>query len=414
MKTQILTFLFTAIFLLTTFTRCTLNDSGDGPESTDNFLVSHEKVKDYLPAFIESILQQVVGDNPEYASLISKVEHGVSVYKIHYNTFFRGQKTVASGLVCVPTSLGTFPVLSYQNGTNTLNSKAPSVDPDFELYVLLEFMASTGFIITIPDYLGFGASSDMFHPYLDKESTVQTVIDMQYATKELVKNYLEVDMSDDLYIAGYSQGGWATMQLQKSIEEEYSDIFDLKASACGAGPYDLNYINDYITGLDQYPMPYFVGYIFNSYYNLGYIATPIEQVFMEPYDSKILTLYDGTMAGEAINNELNTSIPLLFTSNYINNHNTDEIYNTINQSLEANSIGAWKTTTPTMLMHGTEDTFVPPLVTSMIHQNFMLEGVGTDKIILLPLQGETHQSGIIPAGIASMAWFLELKDAEAM
>jgi hypothetical protein len=42
----------------------------------------------------------------------------------------------------------------------------------------------------MPDYLGFGSSDNMFHPYLHKESTVQTVLDMLRAVDELasIKN----------------------------------------------------------------------------------------------------------------------------------------------------------------------------------------------------------------------------------
>src|SRR5665811_2636213 len=98
----------------------------------------------------------------------------------------------------------------------------------------------------------------------------------------------------DRYIAGYSQGGWATMQLQKAIEENYSNQFNLKASACGAGPYYLNYINEYILQQTEYPMPYFIGYMFNTYINLG-ITTPASEIFKTPFDTRITTLYDGCL-----------------------------------------------------------------------------------------------------------------------
>jgi len=332
-------------------------------------------------------------------------------------TTFDSEDVLASGLVCIPEATDkALPVLSYQNGTNTLHSKAPSVDPNNELFLLLEFMASTGFIITLPDYLGFGNSSSMFHPYLHKESTTTTVLDMQRAVKELVANYLNeesgIEMNKDLYITGYSQGGWATMALQQEIEERFAGEFNLKASACGAGPYDLTYINDYVLALEEYPMPYFLGYIFNSYYNLEGITTPIDEVFMPPYDERIPLLYDGTKAGEEINNNLVNTISLLFTADYISNYNSDAKYASITNMLEENSITAWQTTTPTRLYHGTDDTFVPPMVSNRIFQDFLNQGVGVDKIAIVPIPGATHSLGIIPTGISSISWFLELKDAE--
>jgi len=412
MKKQILTYLLSAFLLVISFSSCDLGGTESGGP-TDSYLVSYEKVNEYLPQFIISLFEQLAGNYPELEPIISKVQHGVTVYKISYNTKFNGENKIASGLVCIPTSTGEFPVLSYHNGTNTEHSKAPSVNPTNELFLMLEFVTSTGFIVTIPDFLGFGTSDDMFHPYLDRVSTVQTVIDMQYATRELVENYLEAGISNDLYIGGYSQGGWTTMQVQKAIEDNYASTFNLKASSCGAGPYDLNYINDYVLDRQEYPMPYFLGYIFNSYYNLDLITTAIEDVFMDPYDSKVLSLYDGTKSGEEINNELTTKIPMLFTEDYIANYKTDANYSTIKLALQDNSMEAWKTTTPTMLLHGTEDTFVPPMVTNKIYQDFLLEGVGT-KVTMIPLQGEDHQSGILKAGVAQITWYLSIKDGAGM
>ena len=277
-------------------------------------------------------------------------------------------------------------------------------------------MASTGFVVTIADYLGFGSSDNMFHPYLDGESTVQSVLDMQRAVKEFVANYLKdeigVELNNDYYITGYSQGGWTTMQLQKAIETNYSEAFNLRASACAAGPYDLNYINEYVLDLEDYPMPFFLGYIFDSYYNLDGITTPIEDVFKTPFDTKVLTLYDGTKSGTEINDLLDTKISRLFTADYISGYSTDAKYASIKDMLTVNSITAWNITTPTLLIHGTKDTFVPPQVTDRIFQGFLNEGVGVDNIKMLPIPGGTHQTSVIPAGLAAINWFLEIKNEE--
>lgn len=415
MKTRILSYILASTLLLSTFSACNLLDSNSGDEQNkiDHFLVNYEEVTSYPLEQIQSLFTLASNSYPEIETLAEKVEHGVTVYKIAYSTSFNGEDVIASGLVCVPTSEGEFPVLSYQNGTNTLHSAAPSVDYNNLLFKMLESIASTGFIVTFPDYLGFGSSDNMFHPYLDKESTVQSVLDMQRATKELLTKYLDVNMNDDLYITGYSQGGWATLQVQKAIEQEHANEFNLIASACGAGPYNLNFVNDYILDQSEYPMPYYVGYIFNSYINLG-LTIPTNEIFQEPFDSRILNLYDGTNSGTEINEQLTTTVSDLFTPDFLNNYDTDEKYSMLSSMLEDNSITAWKTTTPTRLYHGTNDTFVPPIVSSKIFLDFQLQGIGVNDVKLIPLTGATHQSGIVPAGLASINWFLELKDAAEM
>jgi len=395
--------------IVSVFSSCDLFNNNDEKE-TDKFLVSYEFEKAYLPDLIKLAFAQFSDAYPEIDSISAKVEHGVSVYRMTYYTSYKNELKIASGLVCVPTGEGTFPIMSYQNGTNTLHSNAPSVNPDYELFTLLEFVASTGFVVAIPDYLGFGESDDMFHPYLDRASTVKSVLDMLRATREMAKNHLKVSLNDDLYIAGYSQGGWATMQLQKEIEEKYMDEFNLKASACGAGPYDLSYINEYVAGLTTYPMPYFLGYIFNSYVNTGDITTPIDEVFKAPYAAKISTLYDGTKSGEQINAELTTKVSDLFTADYLANSATDSKYASVVAAMEANSIGAWETEIPTLIIHGMEDDFVPKEVSTSIYQDFLAKGAAIDEVLWLPLPGLGHTTGIIPSGLASVNFFLKIKE----
>ena len=401
--------LLALLLVVLVFSSCDLFNNDDDKKPVDKFLISYEFEKAYLPDLIKLAFNQF-GEYPEVATISEKVERGVTIYRLTYYTSYRTQIKVASGLVCVPSGDGPFPILSYQNGTNTLHSNAPSVNPDFQLYQLLESVASTGFVVAIPDYLGFGESDDMFHPYLDRASTVKSVIDMLRATKEMVKNHLKIDLSGDLYIAGYSQGGWATMQLQKEIEDKYMDEFKLKASACGAGPYDLKYINEYVTGLTTYPMPYFLGYMVNSYINTGDVTTPVTEIFKAPYAAKISTLFDGSKSGEQINAELTTKISDLFTANYLSNYKTDTKFTSLITTLEANSIAAWTTKIPTLIIHGMEDNFVPTKVSTDMYQGFLAKGVPINKVLWKGLPGLNHTTGIIPSGLASIVWFIELKD----
>jgi pimeloyl-ACP methyl ester carboxylesterase len=393
--------------LITLLNGCDLNNNNE-PEPTDKYLVSFERHKTYLPAFIKAVLNPLVLSYPELKTISDNLQHGVEVYKVTYNTKFEGKDIIASGLVSVPLSDGSFPVISYQNGTNTLNSNAPSVNPDNELYLLLEFVASTGFIVSVPDYLGFGSTANMYHPYYDRTSTVESATDMLRAVNELVQNHLSIASKKDLYIMGYSQGGWATMELQKYIEDNFTSEFDLKASACGAGGYDLSYINNYILSQNEYPMPYYIGYIMHSYIKSGKITNPSTDIFKSPYSERILTLYDGTKSGEQINAQLTTKTADLFTAEYLSGANTNPKFTSVMSSLSNNSRSAWKTKVPTMILHGTEDNYVPYQVSVNIYNEFLAEGVPASTVTLVSVPGVGHNSGIIPIGVASFNWFIEL------
>jgi len=385
-------------------------DDVEAPESENEYLIESELVETYPLLFIQTFLQLAATQYPEIDEISDQFISGVDVYKIVYYTEFQGETVKASGLVCLPTTSGTYPVLSYQNGTNTLHEAAPSVDYDGELFSMLEMMSSTGFIVTIPDYLGFGESDDMFHPYLHKESTVQTVTDMLKAVDEFIDSKDEINTDHDLYIAGYSQGGWATMAVQEQLNAQNSTNFNLKASACGAGPYNLVTINEYITGLEEYTMPYFLGYIFNSYINLG-MTTTYDEVFQQPYSGLIPTLYDGTKTGVEINAQLTNVVADLFTSEYLSGWNTNATFSPVVDYLETNSIEAWATTTPTMLLHGTADELVTPIVTDNLYNDFISEGVSSSLVTKVELEDKTHTTGILPSGLASIIWFISLREA---
>ncbi|HPF50594.1 MAG TPA: prolyl oligopeptidase family serine peptidase [Draconibacterium sp.] len=400
---------FSILFILSVVLFSCDNFEDVPAENNNVYLTSSTSVGVHSITEINTLIGMASIQYPDLASISNRFTAPVEVYKITYYTTFEGNKKEASGLVCVPKVSGTYPLMSFQNGTNTLNSAAPSVAPNSDLFRLLSLMASSGFVLSIPDYLGFGAADDMFHPYLDKESTVQTVVDMMRATKELIAEIDSIDLNKDLYITGYSQGGWSTMQLQKTIETNYSGDFNLKASACGAGPYNLVAINDYVLAENTYPMPYFLGYIMNSFSNLR-MTTPIDSVFNEPYASRIPGLYDGSKDGTEINAQLTTNVTDLFVPNYVENWNKPGIYESLYSMMESNSISGYNTQVPTLLLHGTADTFVPPFTSQNLYNEFIAAGVSTNLVHYMELDGLDHTGAVIPAELKAIIWFLQIRD----
>ncbi|WP_321371891.1 prolyl oligopeptidase family serine peptidase [uncultured Draconibacterium sp.] len=410
MNKKLIPFLFYISIFAFVFVSC--DDSMDDvetPVSGNEYLVDAELQEVYSKTQIDLLIAIASSQYPELAELSDLIQSGVEVYKITYKTTFEGETVNASGVVAIPDVSGDYPVLSYQNGTNTLHSKAPSVDTSNDLFRILKMMGSTGFIISLPDYLGFGEADDMFHPYLHRESTVQTVTDMLKAVREFINDEEEISLNNDLYLAGYSQGGWATMQVQQAIEADAGFDFDLQASACSAGPYNLVTLNEYVVGLEEYPMPYFLAYIFNSYLKLN-LTTPITSVFNAPYADKIATMFDGQSSGEELNNELTTTIADLFTADYLSGWNTETTYAPVLDMLEENSVPTFVPTVPTMLFHGTADSYVPPIVAEEKYAEFIAGGASPDMVFYVPLAGLDHTGGILPAGLASIIWFLEMEN----
>ena len=80
-----------------------------------------------------------------------------------------------------------FSYLTFAHGTITANRDAPSELSivDIETFVYAA-MASTGFITLVPDFIGFGSSRKIMHPYYVEETSALAVIDGLRAVRELM------------------------------------------------------------------------------------------------------------------------------------------------------------------------------------------------------------------------------------
>ena len=91
----------------------------------NDYLVSFDKVNNYSASFIKLLLGTMNAVYPGVDTLIADVKYGIDLYSITYKTTFKGTSITASGLVSVPSSSNQFPLLSFQNGTNTFRQNSP-------------------------------------------------------------------------------------------------------------------------------------------------------------------------------------------------------------------------------------------------------------------------------------------------
>jgi len=375
------------------------------PTSYENFISTELKSQITSQEAVANFIKAA----PEAVAISPLIRYDVEVRKITYKTIYKDKNIQASGLVCIPKTAGNYPILSFQNGTNTLNSEAPSENSDNDMFSIMESLTAMGFIVVIPDYIGFGASANLPHPYLDAKSSTQSILDMIRATKEYsTDDKVLAKASKDLFIFGYSQGGWATMQLQKTIEKDYSSEFNLIASSCGAGPYSIEYMNKYIVEQPLYPMPYFLAYLLNSYDIMDAFTNPLSDFIQAPYAAKIPGLFDGKHSGGAINAELTTQMASFLTPEYRTGFATDAKYAGVRSAFLSNSITAWKAKTPMKLFHGANDDLIPPGISSKILADFKTAGLTDSQIQLVIIPNVDHITGVYPTGMQTILWFLSL------
>jgi hypothetical protein len=236
------------------------------------------------------------------------LNYEVDYYKVNYMTQHpNGSMVEVSGGLAIPTGLTcAVPLSSYQHGTIAAKTDAPSQGSDEGLLGVL--YASVGIACALPDYIGLGDSED-FHLYVHADSEARASMDLVLGAHDLQEE-LGYTLNGQHVIWGYSQGGHATMALQKLWEEEYSDDYDLVASAPMSGPYDLSGVQaEVITSDEFYPTPGYVPYVILSYQAVyGNLYDDIGDLFIEPYASMIPDLFDGINGMGYINNQL-PSIP---------------------------------------------------------------------------------------------------------
>ncbi len=377
-----------------------------------SYYVSKERSISYTRDYVTTLLGAASVTMPDVAALKPYVSSGVDCYRVVYKTTVNGQDIDASGLVCVPSDPGEYPVLSFQNGTNTVNSLAPTEDPSSYLYQMIEMVASMGYVVTIADYPGFGESSQIPHPYLVKEPTVKSLVDLLFAVKEMASDDLPgISLKNDYSLIGYSQGGWATLALDNAIELDYSNDFNLTGSVCGAGPYDPSMLFAGMVSQVTYTMPVYICYIINAYAAYQQFTNPVTDILNEPYADILSSLFDGTRTSDQINDQLNDTLSVLLTPSFMSGFNNSNDYASVRDALAKNSVTAWQTQKPLLLIHGEDDTTVSPVSTETMYDDMLKAGTSPDLIEKVIIPGVGHGDGVVPAMAHGLIYLLNLRDS---
>ena len=374
--------LFFGLVLLVLVTSCN-KDEDHQPEL--NYLIDYQKLETISASSIQStiILSQL--DFPT-----DELVYDVTIYKVRYRTHYKENEIIASGLVAVPDVEATRGILSFQHGTIASDLEAPSNERagSITLKVYGAFSAA-GLIVSVPDYIGFGSSVELMHPYYVETLTATAVIDQVYAASELGM-VLGLDQEKNLYLAGYSQGGYATMATHKYIEEIGIDDYDLVASFPSSGGYDVVGMRDFFFEQESYHQPFFIAYVAEAYRQSYGWDESLSKYFNEPYASNIPGYFDGSLSGSEINALLTDNIGQLVKEDYlINTNGTD--YDLINTAFAENSLTDWDPEIDMYMYHGDADITVPYQNSVEVYESF-----DPDIVTFLTIQGGTHGTSFYP------------------
>jgi pimeloyl-ACP methyl ester carboxylesterase len=386
-------FLFRNIRLFITgiilFTSACSSDNNPEP-GKETFLVNAEFVYSTTAQQLKLLVQlSGIDVNP------NEFLYDIEIYKVTYNTTYNGSNIAASGLIAIPKTTQEVGMLSFHHGTITKHNEAPSnfSASDYNT-ISYAAMASVGFIGVIPDYLGFGSSSHIVHPYYVEDLTASSILDMLKAAEELAAQK-NIQFNGKLFLAGYSEGGYATMAAHKAIEDNDLDGFNLIASFPGAGAYDLKGMQKYIFDLQEYGDPHYLAYMalaFQLHYNEENLLTDF---FNSPYAEQIPGLFNGQKGAGEISSQLSTTIAELIQEDVLNNIDTDPQYEYLLNAFNENSLTDWKPQIKMFMYHGLSDTTVPYQNSVDTYNALLANGTSTDVLTLTSLEG-THSSAIDP------------------
>jgi pimeloyl-ACP methyl ester carboxylesterase len=327
----------------------------------------------------------------------SAIKYDVELFKVTYKTTYKGEVINASGLVILPKTSDEVGMVSFQHGTIAAKSEAPTALPISNgSLILYAALSSAGFITVVPDFIGFGASADKFHPYYVEEATADAVIDNLKAAREWALEK-KINFNDRLFLAGYSQGGYATMAAHKRIEEDGLDNFDLIASFPASGGYDVKEMQEYFFSQFLYDEPYYMAYValsYQSYYDWD--DQSLSDFFNEPYATNIPSLFNGTNGAGTINAQLTDNITELIQEDLISNIDTDPQYAYLVNAFEENSLTDWTPTIPMYMYHGDADTTVPYENSVSTYNQLLDNGASASVVTFTTLPGADHGSGVVP------------------
>jgi pimeloyl-ACP methyl ester carboxylesterase len=337
-------------------------------------------------------------------ALTNLIQHDVQIYKMVYTTHYRGDEIEASGLVYIPQSLtAPAPIISLHHGTTLDKSGAPSVTTDFSG---LEFFGAAGYITIVPDFIGYGASDDIFHPYYDEEHSAAAVTDMLEALKEFLTDE-NISHDGKLFLAGYSEGGYVTLATAKAIELNPITDLSLTAVAAGAGGYDLYAMLTNILADEEYVYPSYFAFLLMGYNETNDWKFPITELFKEPYANALSMYMTGAYSGAFVNTKLTNNIQSLLTDDFFEDLSNPESESDYVTALQDNSIKGWNTSMPIRLYHGIGDEIIPYENSQLTLESFQTAGSNNVSLTLFPVGN--HIESFTPTLIDVILWFDELK-----
>ncbi len=373
-------------------------------------LLTAQRIWDLPYSYVVQLVNQYVALSgislSSYPSLAP--QYGMKYYRITYETVDAsgtGQIT-ASGVVWVPNAAGPFPLVAYCHGTE--------VGPNIEFSrISAGLFAMRGYVSVGPDYLGYGASAQIDHPFVHANSLALSTVDAIRASMQFVQysgiNLQYVDAGNTkpkLFVTGVSEGGMAAMATVKELETNFLATLPITASAPVSGPYDLsgtaaNYIvsgKTLDTGQAEYLL--FVIPIYKKLYPAA-MTNPLSYYLKSPFDTLFANDLYPRSDYASIVNMLPSNTNDLLGDTFISNFIAGEV--DLKARLADNDTYKFAPVAPLTVYAANQDVDVPKTNAETAYTWFQNHGAALNTYAVY-VDG-THTSSVVPILANIMIWF---------
>jgi hypothetical protein len=385
-----------------------------GCEKTENTPKIAERGKIISQSLVQTNTKTEIGAVfqliPQTAGQV-EAKYDVALYKIIYETVDANNvATQASGLVAVPLKVDVaLPIASFQHGTVLRKTDVPSqLGTGFQIGLAF---GTEGYLTAMPDFLGLGESPNL-HNYVHAKTEATACVDMLRATKNLAKS-LNINLNNQLFIFGYSQGGHATLALHREIEAKHNTEFTITASAPMAAPTDLSGLQmDSLLRNSDYVAPGYLPYVLYGLNPIYKMYPDLSSVFISPFNTSLQKYFTPDMPFNMT--DLEATLPsskiaiAIMKPEEVDKLRNNRQTHPVSIALRDNDLYDWKPVAPLKFCHCDKDRHVPYASAEKARSFFEKNGSAPIEIIN-PLKGGDHGTCLFPSLLSAKRWFSTLK-----
>ncbi len=243
--------------------------------------------------------------------------------------------------------------------------------------VITTALAADGYAAIMPDYVGLGRG-ERFHLYHHAQTESDASLDMIRALAA-INDALGVELSGDLFLSGYSQGGHAAMATHKAIEENYPDEFNLVASAPMSGAYDL--IGTQAEAMfKSYDTPGYFPYLLWGMNEAYSIMPDVRMAFRPEYADTLMAMLESqTYSLNQISRAMPSIPAQIIQPNFLEAYQQDSSFGMRRAMLE-NSLTDWAPKRPMMICYCDSDEQVDPRNSIVAYER--MRALGSESVRL--------------------------------